>query len=114
MGVMLANVGPSSTHYDETLSTLRYANRAKNIKNKPVVNDDPKDAMLRELHSEVERLRNALQQYQLEKANAPVHGNQRPAAPNQPRKPRNRSKVPLSFETSNAGLGGKENNRPAA
>ena len=46
--VMVANVGPADWNYDETLSTLRYANRAKNITNKPRINEDPKDAMLRE------------------------------------------------------------------
>ena len=45
---MVANVGPADWNYDETLSTLRYANRAKNIKNAPKLNEDPKDAMLRE------------------------------------------------------------------
>lgn len=40
--VMIANVGPADYNYEETLSTLRYANRAKNIKNKPRVNEDPK------------------------------------------------------------------------
>jgi hypothetical protein len=46
--VMCANAGPADYNYDETLSTLRYANRAKNIKNKPKINEDPKDALLRE------------------------------------------------------------------
>ena len=45
--VMVANIGPASYNYEETLTTLRYANRAKNIKNKPLVNEDPKDALLR-------------------------------------------------------------------
>jgi hypothetical protein len=36
--VMIANVGPADYNYDETLSTLRYASRAKNIKNKPKFN----------------------------------------------------------------------------
>uniref|UniRef100_A0A914Z7V5 Kinesin motor domain-containing protein n=1 Tax=Panagrolaimus superbus TaxID=310955 RepID=A0A914Z7V5_9BILA len=45
--VMVANIGPASYNFEETLSTLRYANRAKNIKNKPRINEDPKDAMLR-------------------------------------------------------------------
>ena len=40
--VMCANAGPADYNYDETLSTLRYANRAKNIKNKPKINEDPK------------------------------------------------------------------------
>ena len=55
--VMVANVGPSRFNYDETLTTLRYANRAKNIKNKPRVNEDPKDAMLREFQEEIARLK---------------------------------------------------------
>ncbi len=37
--VMVANMGPADWNYDETLSTLRYANRAKNIKNKPRINE---------------------------------------------------------------------------
>ena len=44
---MIANVGPADYNYDETLSTLRIASRAKNIKNKPRINEDPKDAMIR-------------------------------------------------------------------
>lgn len=46
--VMVANVGPADWNCEETLSTLRYANRAKNITNKPRINEGPKDAMLRE------------------------------------------------------------------
>jgi len=46
--VMIANIGPADWNFDETISTLRYANRAKNIKCKPKINEDPKDAMLRE------------------------------------------------------------------
>jgi hypothetical protein len=45
---MVANIGPADWNFDETMSTLRYANRAKNIQNKPTVNEDPKDAMLRQ------------------------------------------------------------------
>jgi Kinesin motor domain len=40
--LMIATLSPASYNYDETLSTLRYANRAKNIKNKPTINEDPK------------------------------------------------------------------------
>lgn len=43
------------------MSTLRYANRAKNIKNKPTKNEDPKDAMLRDMQQEMERLRAMLE-----------------------------------------------------
>ena len=50
--VMVANLGPADYNFDETMSTLRYANRAKNIKNKPKINEDPKDAMLREFQED--------------------------------------------------------------
>ncbi len=59
--LQVANVGPADWNFDETMSTLRYANRAKNIQNKPRVNEDPKDAMLREFQEEISRLRQALQ-----------------------------------------------------
>ncbi len=55
--VMVANIGPASYNYDETLSTLRYASRAKEIKNKPRINEDPKDALLREFQEEIARLK---------------------------------------------------------
>lgn len=55
--VMVATLGPASQHYDETLTTLRYANRAKNIQNQPRVNEDPKDALLREFQKEIARLK---------------------------------------------------------
>ncbi|KAK6191357.1 hypothetical protein SNE40_003070 [Patella caerulea] len=58
--VMVANIGPASYNCDETLTTLRYANRAKNIKNKPKINEDPKDALLREFQDEIARLKNQL------------------------------------------------------
>lgn len=58
--VMVANVGPASYNYDETVTTLRYANRAKNIKNKPKINEDPKDALLREFQDEIARLKEQL------------------------------------------------------
>jgi hypothetical protein len=59
--VMCANCGPADYNYDETLSTLRYANRAKNIKNKPKINEDPKDAMLREYQEEIAALKRQLE-----------------------------------------------------
>jgi kinesin family protein 3/17 len=55
--LMVACLSPADNNYDETLSTLRYANRAKNIKNKPKINEDPKDAMLREYQEEINRLK---------------------------------------------------------
>uniref|UniRef100_A0A8C8J5J8 Kinesin-like protein n=1 Tax=Oncorhynchus tshawytscha TaxID=74940 RepID=A0A8C8J5J8_ONCTS len=58
--VMVANIGPASYNVEETLTTLRYSNRAKNIKNKPRVNEDPKDALLREFQEEISRLKEQL------------------------------------------------------
>uniref|UniRef100_A0A2A4K1Y7 Kinesin-like protein n=1 Tax=Heliothis virescens TaxID=7102 RepID=A0A2A4K1Y7_HELVI len=60
--IMIANIGPASYNYDETITTLRYAHRAKAIKNKPVRNEDPKDAKLREYQAEIERLRALIDQ----------------------------------------------------
>lgn len=60
--IMVANIGPASYNYDETLTTLRYANRAKNIKNKPRINEDPKDALLRQYQEEIGRLKEKLAQ----------------------------------------------------
>ena len=47
---MIANVGPADYNFDETVSSLRYANRAKNIKNKPRINEDPKASLLTRIH----------------------------------------------------------------
>jgi len=57
---MVAAISPADYNFEETLSTLRYANRAKNIKNKPKINEDPKDTMIREFKAEIERLRKLL------------------------------------------------------
>jgi kinesin family protein 3/17 len=58
--VMVANVGPADYNYDETVSTLRFANRAKNIRNHAVINEDPKDALLRQYESEIQALKQQL------------------------------------------------------
>lgn len=55
--VMIANCGPANYNTDETLSTLRYADRAKQIQNRPNINEDPEHAMIREYQEEIERLR---------------------------------------------------------
>ncbi|CAH8471127.1 unnamed protein product [Schistosoma mattheei] len=55
--VMLATVSPCQTHYDETLSTLRYAKKASCIVNSAMVNEDPKSRLIRELMSELRILR---------------------------------------------------------
>ena len=55
--LMIAVISPADYNYEETLSTLRYASRAKFIQNKPKINEDPKDTMLREYLSEIQRLK---------------------------------------------------------
>lgn len=50
-------MGPASFNYDETISTLRYANRAKNIQNTSKANEDPKEALLRQFQMEIEALK---------------------------------------------------------
>ncbi|XP_077009006.1 kinesin-like protein KIF13B [Tamandua tetradactyla] len=57
---MVATVSPAADNYDETLSTLRYADRAKNIVNHAVVNEDPNARIIRDLREEVEKLRDQL------------------------------------------------------
>ena len=58
--VMFANISPASYNYDETVGTLRYASRAKLIKNAPKVNEDPKDALLRKYEEEIKALKEQL------------------------------------------------------
>ena len=58
--VMIANVGPADYNYDETLNTLWYASHAKKIKNKPRINEDPKDALLREYKEQIELMKKKL------------------------------------------------------
>jgi len=43
---MIACVSPAESNYEETLSTMKYASRARNIKNKPVINRDPQSALI--------------------------------------------------------------------
>ncbi|XP_034476014.1 kinesin-like protein KIF13A isoform X4 [Drosophila innubila] len=58
--VMVATISPSADNFEETLSTLRYADRAKRIVNHAVVNEDPNARIIRELRHEVETLRSML------------------------------------------------------
>jgi hypothetical protein len=58
---MIAAVSPADYNYDESLGTLRYAARAKNVKNKPKVNEDPKDALIKEYAEEIKRLKELLE-----------------------------------------------------
>ena len=59
--IMIAALSPADINYDETLSTLRYADRAKKIKNKAVINENPMDKLIRELKEENDRLKKAME-----------------------------------------------------
>ncbi|XP_063774595.1 kinesin-like protein KIF16B isoform X2 [Pseudophryne corroboree] len=60
--IMIATISPADVNYGETLSTLRYANRAKNIINKPTINEDTNVKLIRELRAEIARLKALLAQ----------------------------------------------------
>ncbi|CAN9342196.1 unnamed protein product [Alternaria alternata] len=60
MTAMIAAISPADINFEETLSTLRYADSAKRIKNHAVVNEDPNARMIRELKEELSKLRSQL------------------------------------------------------
>jgi hypothetical protein len=79
--VMIAAISPADYNKEETLSTLMYATRAKSIKNKPTVNEDPKDALLKKYEDEIMKLKAMLEQ----NASMPKPGlDPAPYASNQP------------------------------
>ncbi len=58
--IMICALSPATINFEETLSTLRYADRAKKIQNKAVVNESPQERMIRELREENEKLKKIL------------------------------------------------------
>eukprot|EP00929_Paragymnodinium_shiwhaense_P046981 TRINITY_DN23869_c0_g1_i3.p1 TRINITY_DN23869_c0_g1~~TRINITY_DN23869_c0_g1_i3.p1 ORF type:complete len:1005 (-),score=300.47 TRINITY_DN23869_c0_g1_i3:207-3221(-) len=60
--VMICAISPASCNYEETLSTLRYADRAKRIKNAAIINENPQDKLIRQLREENARLREMVEQ----------------------------------------------------
>ncbi|XP_038150173.1 stAR-related lipid transfer protein 9-like [Cyprinodon tularosa] len=64
--IMIATVSPSANSYNETLSTLRYAAHARNIVNKPRVNEDANVRLIRELREEIDRLKSMLLSFELQ------------------------------------------------
>ncbi|KAF2354987.1 Kinesin-like KIF1-type [Trinorchestia longiramus] len=68
---MVAAISPADINYDETLSTLRYADRAKAIRCNAVVNEDANAKMIRELKEEIQRLRELLKQEGIEVEEGP-------------------------------------------
>ena len=67
--VMISTISPSIDNYEETLSTLRYADRAKRFVNSAVVNEDPNAKTIRELREELDMLKKELERAK-EKRNA--------------------------------------------
>ena len=57
---MICAISPADINYEESLSTLRYADRAKRIVNKAVVNEDVQDKLIRELREENQKLKDLL------------------------------------------------------
>lgn len=60
--IMICAISPASMNFEESLSTLRYADRAKKIQNKAVINESPQDKLIRELKAENEKLKQMLKQ----------------------------------------------------
>ena len=61
---MIACVSPAESNYEETLSTIKYASRARNIKNKPVVNRDANSILIEGLRNQVTSLQTEIGEYQ--------------------------------------------------
>ncbi|KAM4542480.1 uncharacterized protein stard9 isoform 2-T2 [Odontesthes bonariensis] len=63
--IMIATVSPYANSYNETLSTLRYAAHARNIVNKPRINEDANVRLIRELREEIDRLKSMLLSFEM-------------------------------------------------
>ncbi|CAH1786333.1 unnamed protein product [Owenia fusiformis] len=63
--LMICCISPASSNFDETLNSLKYANRARNIRNKPIVNHDSASTKLAEMQSEIMALRDELQKQRM-------------------------------------------------
>jgi hypothetical protein len=60
---MIACVSPAESNYEESLSTVKYASRARNIKNKPVVNKDPNSVLIESLRGQICTLQIEVKEY---------------------------------------------------
>jgi kinesin family protein 4/21/27 len=60
---MIACVSPSEMNHEESLSTIKYASRARNIKNKPIVNRDANSMLIESLRTQVETLTIEIKEY---------------------------------------------------
>ncbi|XP_051941419.1 stAR-related lipid transfer protein 9 [Hippocampus zosterae] len=75
--IMIATVSPSASSYNETLSTLRYAAHARNIVNKPRVNEDANVRLIRELREEIDRLKSMLLTFEMQRDPSPSLSDER-------------------------------------
>ncbi|KAM9433425.1 uncharacterized protein stard9 isoform 2-T2 [Salvelinus alpinus] len=75
--IMIATVSPSCRSYNETLSTLRYAAHARNIVNKPRVNEDASVRLIRELREEIDRLKSMLLSFKMQRNPSPSLSDER-------------------------------------
>ncbi|XP_060918336.1 stAR-related lipid transfer protein 9 [Labrus mixtus] len=75
--IMIATVSPSANSYNETLSTLRYAAHARNIVNKPRVNEDANVRLIRELREEIDRLKSMLLSFEMQRNPSPSLSDER-------------------------------------
>nr|XP_057911998.1 stAR-related lipid transfer protein 9 [Doryrhamphus excisus] len=75
--IMIATVSPSASCYNETLSTLRYAAHARNIVNKPRVNEDANVRLIRELREEIDRLKSMLLGFGMQRDPSPSLSDER-------------------------------------
>ncbi|XP_077418552.1 uncharacterized protein stard9 [Vanacampus margaritifer] len=75
--IMIATVSPSASSYNETLSTLRYAAHARNIVNKPRVNEDASVRLIRELREEIDRLKSTLLSFEMQRDPSPSLSDER-------------------------------------
>ena len=71
---MIACVSPAESNYEETLGTIKYASRARNIQNKPIVNRDPNSMLIESLRTQVTKLQTEISEYQtlLKSNNIPI------------------------------------------
>ncbi|XP_070834692.1 uncharacterized protein stard9 [Chaetodon trifascialis] len=75
--IMIATVSPCASSYNETLSTLRYAAHARNIVNKPRVNEDASVRLIRELREEIDRLKSMLLSFEMQRNPSPSLSDER-------------------------------------
>ena len=71
---MIACVSPAESNYEETLSSIKYASRARNIKNKPIVNRDANSMLIEALRNQITQLQAEITEYQglLKSNNIPI------------------------------------------